>query len=1069
MDDIQNFSALGARPRRNVRRPLRYEAYETDFSGLGAGYQEESETGGDTRSSHHPPSDPSDDRSHGHVTPLRAELEDMQRERFLFQQSHDQMRDGLADFQAFHASLLQLLDRAESLQLSPPPRAPAVHLQPPPAEEEVDWPPPSPPVVFKEESVPVADRIDTMMKELQDLKRESMAAQKSAPDLTYRGPHPSIPKLTRCDPGEFARLKMALENLLPPESSELFRYQVLLDHLHLEEAKLIADAYLHSATPFSDTMNALNDRLGQPHQLALRRIAAVMDSPDIHRGDAAAFERFSLHIQSLVAMLKTLGPDGEVKLQCGSHVARLLSKLPSEQRADFCRCMYSHSGQAYTLDDLATWLKYESWCQGYDGLPTPTITKKKPDVRPSRRPVTVLHGAETSPRSLGTTPNKARPQPYCAFGDNRAHHLSQCPEISPGGKPKLKYKVRNAFIATRIDLAEHSYPVESLKRKYRHLRGLPLQSFKKVKPLLLIVSDHPQLITPTEAVRLGPPGGPAAMCTRLGWTLQGPSSLIGSSSLPQQCLFTTAVPPQVSELLKHVEKLWQVDVVPVPEGKVVTRSREDNYAVSLLEQKTVRVEVEDIQRYATPLLRCQNIPEQWPPEPSGTLAEPPGPSELRKETFCGVSTTFDPATSNFSGYDTWTQLLEAAITQLHGAAKGGGTSSAYDYIQAEMHVLREAQQESFPEEYRLLKQGKSISRSSRLLALSPEFHRKNEVIRDVDSRLCHPGPERVFAEIRRTHWILRGREAVRHFQRTCLECRRWRARPTVPKMADLPVARLRLYKPAFYSTGVDCFGPFEVKIGHRVEKRWGIIFKCLTIRAVHLDVLTSIDTDAFLMALRRFIARRGTPAELYSDQGTNFRGGERELQAAFAAMTTDLQKLLAPQKIIFHFNPPAAPYFGGVWEREIRSVKTALYTTVGSQPLQEEVLRTVLVEVEGILNSKPLGYVPSDISDPDPVTPNCFLMGRPDGALPQVAYPKEELLSRQRWKHSLVLADHFSSRFIRLYLLSLQLRPEMAVIPRGRHRRFGGDDRRSSAASRFLARGSHLQGPPQSQRAHQVC
>ncbi|CAI5676833.1 unnamed protein product [Oreochromis niloticus] len=439
MDDIQNFSALGARPRRNVRRPLRYEAYETDFPGLGGGYQEESETGGDTRSSHHPPSDPSYDHSHGYVTPLRAELEDIQRERFLFQQSHDQMRAGLADFHALHASLLKLLDRAESLQLSPPPRGPAVHLQPPPAEEEEDWPPPPPLVVFTEEPVssqsPVTDRIDTMMKELQALKRESMTAQEgqiipppeskpssdsvpstpfsasqmhrpsglaAAPDMTYRGPRPSIPKLTRRDPGEFARLKMALENLLPSESSELFRYQVLLDHLHLEEAKLIADAYLYSATPFSDTMNALNDRLGQPHQLALRRIAAVMDSPHIRRGDAAAFERFSLHIQSLVGMLKTLGPDGEVELQCGSHVARLLSKLPSEQRADFRQCMYNHSGQAYTLDDLATWLKDESWCQDYDSLPTPMITREKPDVRPSRRSVAVLHSAESSPRSLGT-------------------------------------------------------------------------------------------------------------------------------------------------------------------------------------------------------------------------------------------------------------------------------------------------------------------------------------------------------------------------------------------------------------------------------------------------------------------------------------------------------------------------------------------------------------------------------------------------------------------------------------------------------------------------------------------
>lgn len=118
----------------------------------------------------------------------------------------------------------------------------------------------------------------------------------AAPEYTYRGPRPSIPKLTRRDPGEFARLKMALENLLPPESTELFKYQVLLDHLHLEEAKLIADAYLHSTTPFTDTMNALNDKLGQPHQLALRRIADVMDSPDIRRGDVVAFERFALQI-----------------------------------------------------------------------------------------------------------------------------------------------------------------------------------------------------------------------------------------------------------------------------------------------------------------------------------------------------------------------------------------------------------------------------------------------------------------------------------------------------------------------------------------------------------------------------------------------------------------------------------------------------------------------------------------------------------------------------------------------------------------------------------------------------
>lgn len=241
-------------------------------------------------------------------------------------------------------------------------------------------------------------------------------------------------------------------------------------------------------------------------------------------------------------------------------------------------------------------------------------------------------------------------------------------------------------------------------------------------------------------------------------------------------------------------------------------------------------------------------------------------------------------------------------------------------------------------------------------------------------------------------------------------------------MADLPVARLQLFKPAFYSTGMDCFGPLLVKLGCRQEKRWGILFKCLTTRAVHIDLLSLIDIDSFLMAFRRFIARRGKPAEVYSDQGTNFRGGERELREAFTQMSPDLQKRLAKQQVSFRFNPPAAPHFGGAWEREIRSIKTALYTTIASQSVKEEVLRTVLVEIEGILNAKPLGYVSADISDVDPVTPNYLLMGRPDSSLPQVVYPESQMRGRRSWRHSQVLADHFWFAFIRHYLPTLQTR-----------------------------------------------
>ncbi len=176
----------------------------------------------------------------------------------------------------------------------------------------------------------------------------------------YRGPAPKIPLFVHKDPVEFSRLKLTLKNLLLRDATELFKYQVLIDHLRLEEACLIADSYINSPRPYSDTMAALNEKFGQPHQVALKRIAVVMDSPEIKRGDTAAFERFALQVQSLVGMLKTLGTDGEVELRCGSHVARLLTKLPPELRANFRCQMFHRPGSTHTLLDLAEWLQFES-------------------------------------------------------------------------------------------------------------------------------------------------------------------------------------------------------------------------------------------------------------------------------------------------------------------------------------------------------------------------------------------------------------------------------------------------------------------------------------------------------------------------------------------------------------------------------------------------------------------------------------------------------------------------------------------------------------------------------------
>lgn len=1567
----------------------------------------------------------------------------------------------------------------------------------------------------------------------------------------YHGPKPTIPYFKSEDPREFARLKLALDNLLPYDAPEHFKFQILTDHLKCEEALLIADSYSNSPLPFTDTIRALTEMYGQPQQLALKRISDLMDGPNIRPGDIKAFKSFALQVRALVGMLQQLGNQGWTELRCASHVSRLLVKLPHDLRAHFHRFVNPVHTPVPTLLDLADWLEYEVRVQVSGDQYSSTSNRERQVPPKSRRPdyksqrsTAILLGSQSPQSKMKSdrTPamrelSQDKPKKYCPFCDTELHYLNQCsnfkilsveqrtewikanrrcwrcgrehqaarcnlkakckqcdrkhldilhevnasqlstapvepqppqpstclvssvsetlyvdrparnnqvllklcrvilqsgpkvletyailddgsertillhdaalslglqgkPEdltlrtvrqevctingatvsfsVAPASQPSKSYQVNKAFTAKQLNLSCHTYPVEVLKEKYRHLRDVPLPSIKGAQPLLLIGSDYPHLVTPVEPVRLGPPGGPAAVRTRLGWTLQGPTSLLCHQLSPQQCLFTKCNPLE-AELLSHVEKLWQLDTLPYRSERLITRSREDLEAVRILEDKTTRVMVDGVNRYATPLLWKQDFPPlhapkeavlpqlrgtekrlvkdpekatiysreihklidagyvkpitptkakesnyswfiphhivqhngkyrivfncsfifneqsinnhllpgptlgasllgvllrfrehpvaissdvkgmfhqvrlldedkpflrflwrdvkvdqeptiyEWQVLPFGTTCSPccatfalqshvqkhtapeedarqsvercfyvdnclqslqsenqakqlvnrlhtvlreggfelrewasnvpavirhlpkesrsesstlwftqqtanpqertlgllwqcksdtlcykqhnhdcleptmrniyrllaqqydplgyiipyttrakiivqrlwdkkrswddpnlpedllqawksweeelpqlsqislprcytdhntdrstisqtihvfcdaseraygsvaylrsdngdgkvqvafvaarsrvapkkqlsiprlelcgaltgaqlasvllkeltikiqnvmywtdsttvlnwlksnscrykvfvgtrvaeiqelsdikswryidsasnpadditrgktlaqlteksrwnQGPSfllqasdqwpesstdhlieemeELRNPVFCGLTNSPQLTLPDIQQFNTFQELLEATARVLDGVASEK-SPTADDYHKAELALFRQAQVESFPEEMMLLKSGKALPSTSRVLTLAPEYDQTLDLIRvggrlrrceslgpDVrhpillssshpvsklliqhyDKQLNHPGAERVFAELRRKYWLLRGREAIRKHQHNCVDCRKWRGSPQVPRMADLPPSSLRLYKPPFYSTGVDCFGPMMIKVGRRNEKRWGILYKCLTTRAVHLDLLPNMDTDSFLMSLRRFISRRGKPHEILSDQGTNFKGGDKELKEAFSTLEQAVKDQLAAQQIHFRFNPPNAPHFGGSWEREVRSVKNALRIALGVQSVPEEVLRTVLIEIEGILNSRPLGYVSSDLADPDPVTPNCLLMGRPDSSLPQVVYPKSELLSRKRWRHSQVLTDHFWKHYIRHFLPTLQAR-----------------------------------------------
>ncbi|KAJ8369137.1 hypothetical protein SKAU_G00091650 [Synaphobranchus kaupii] len=378
---------------------------------------------------------------------------------------------------------------------------------------------------------------------------------------TYKGPRPTIPDLVHPDAREFSRLRIALENVLPDNASERFRFQVLTDHLKLEEAQLVADSYCNSRYPFTDTMDALTKMYGQPHRLALQHIAELMDGADVASGDVKSFHMFALRVRSLVSMLEQLGRKGRVELECGSHVTRLLGKLPHDLRSNFKRFIHPLRIPIPTLIDLSEWLEYEIQIQE-DGVHSSghqrrEFAPKKRDQHKDKRPAktTILLSTEkpadvetkSSEKQIHITPAKNGGRSLEAYavlddGSERTillHAAAQelglrgQPEdlalrtvrqdvqilhgaavsfmVSPASQPKKVFCISGAFTAEPLGLAEHTHPAKALQQRYHHLAGLPLQQFEKVHPVLLIGSDCPHLITPIAPVRFGPPGGPAAV------------------------------------------------------------------------------------------------------------------------------------------------------------------------------------------------------------------------------------------------------------------------------------------------------------------------------------------------------------------------------------------------------------------------------------------------------------------------------------------------------------------------------------------------------------------------------
>ena len=260
---------------------------------------------------------------------------------------------------------------------------------------------------------------------------------------------------------------------------------------------------------------------------------------------------------------------------------------------------------------------------------------------------------------------------------------------------------------------------------------------------------------------------------------------------------------------------------------------------------------------------------------------------------------------------------------------------------------------------------------------------------------------------------------MRRALKRCKVCRKRRVRPEKPLMASLPRERLEDTRP-FNNVGIDYLGPLYVRKFRRTEKRYVLLITCLSTRAIHLEVSYTLDTDSLLMSLRRFFSRRGTPSVIWSDNGSSFVAGEKELMRNLQSMDQDrITDVMSKNHIKWVFNPPSAPHMGGSWERLVAAVKRPLRVVLGPSVVDDEVLQTVLCEVEFMVNSRPLTYISSDVDDFTPLTPNHFVLGYPLRGLPPSTVTSSDAIGKRKWKYACSLADHLWRRWKKEYLPTL--------------------------------------------------
>ncbi|KAL5491930.1 hypothetical protein EMCRGX_G017306 [Ephydatia muelleri] len=320
------------------------------------------------------------------------------------------------------------------------------------------------------------------------------------------------------------------------------------------------------------------------------------------------------------------------------------------------------------------------------------------------------------------------------------------------------------------------------------------------------------------------------------------------------------------------------------------------------------------------------------------------------------------------------------------------------------------------------------------ILLHKGHHFTQLIVSDCHARVMHSGVKDTLTQLQSKYWAVKGRQFVRRQLNGCMVCKRFSSRPlSGPTAPPLPDFRVRV-SPPFSCAGVDYAGPLYLKNGDKV---WICLFTCCVVRAVHLELVPDLTAIAFVRCLKRFSARRGIPQTLCSDNSKTFRSANKIISSILNMPET--QQHFRDVRIQWTFILEKAPWWGGFYERMVQAMKRCLRKVIGKARMTYDELHTALVEVEAILNSRPISYISSEDMD-EPLTPSHLLLGHRLCTLPcSVTRSKDpesggsEDLSR-RMQHLNQILEHFWKRWRSEYLMGLRESHAHSQKPRNGHR-----------------------------------